>query len=126
MDETVKMASWNDCDSNRSTQENIDYIGRGSSAKSVVVTKFLVKKDTACTFTKTSSPLILHIIKLRLNCTFPPIVCKLCDFAPYSFKRAILHPILFSLSDFMIPMTCSDDVSVFDHLMCATCVILFF
>jgi len=31
MDETVmmKMASWNDCDSHRSIQANIDHIGRG-------------------------------------------------------------------------------------------------
>jgi len=56
----------------------------------------------------------------------PPIFCQLCDFAPHSFKRAILHPILFPLSDFMVPMIFSADVSVFYQLMCATCVILFF
>lgn len=67
MDETVmKMAWWNDCDSNRSTQANNDHIGRGIlclvSGGFKQLIKFLVKKDTACTFTKTSTTFILGII----------------------------------------------------------------
>jgi len=46
-----------------------------------------------------------HIIYLLegLIALFPPIFCQLCDFAPHVFKRAILHPILFSLSDLKAP-----------------------
>lgn len=63
--------------------------------------------------------------KKGLIAFFFPIVCQLCDFAPHSFKRAILLPIIFPLSDFMIPMTFIADVSAFYQLMCVTCVISF-
>jgi len=43
------------------------------------------------------------LLLLGLIALFLPIFCQLCDFAPHVFKRAILHPILFPLSDLKAP-----------------------